>query len=369
MDFALDAEQRLLVDAVAAFVARTSSVSRARRLREDALGFDRATWRTMGELGWLALPFDSSIGGLGGSVFEACLVLEQLGTGIAPEPYLASVLLAGQVLAAAGDDAQRAAYLAPMMAGETTLALAHRPSRRGAPCDVFATSLHGDYVLRGEARSVDNGHAADAVVVEATLEGRSAAFVVESGDPGVLKTPFATLDGRRAARVRFDDVRVPAARRLAHADVDETLARAIDVATAGAVAEGVGLARAMLRMTVEHLGTRRQFGRPLAAFQALAHRVADMRIELELLAANSTVASVRASGADGRARGRAVSAAKVQLHHGGGFVARQSIQLHGGIGVTDEHDLGLFVKRHLALEALFGGVEDHLARYAALVDA
>lgn len=369
MDFELDGDQTLLARSVADFVAKESPVARARRLRDDPIGWEPATFRQMGELGFLGVAFPAEVGGFGGSMIEAAIVLERFGATLVPEPYVASVLLAGSVVLEAGDAAQREELLVPMLEGRSSLALAYAEegARHGLrPRRLVARRDGADYVLSGEKRWVLNGHAADALVVTAWLGGETALFVVDREAPGVALRSVRTIDGRRAAMLRLENARVPSSRRLALGDAEATLERALDLAATGAVAEGLGGARTMLAATVEHLRTRQQFGRLLGSFQALQHRAAQMYIETELLASSSTQAMVRATDPDPDVRRRAVSAAKAQLAESGTFVARQTLQLHGGIGMTDEHDVGLFFKRQLALEALFGDAEHHLARFASL---
>ncbi|MGB8330320.1 MAG: acyl-CoA dehydrogenase [Polyangiales bacterium] len=369
MDFELDQDQRMLAATVSEFARNESPVERFRRLRDDDIGYEPAVWRKMGELGWLGVPFSESVGGFGGSFIECAIVLEKLASTLVPEPYLASVVLGGMTLARAGNLAQHEEYLTPMIEGETTLALAYaEPQSRYEVCSIqtFATPSGRGYTLSGEKTWVLNGHHADHLIVSAKSPGGVTLFLVPRNAEGVTVSVAQTIDGRKAAFIAFDDVTVSDAARLgAEGAGAAILDRIMDYAAAAAVAESVGIASTMLRMTVDYLGTREQFGAKIGSFQALQHRAVDMYAETELLRSISMAAMVRADDEQASARRADVSAAKYQLATGGIWVAQQSLQLHGGIGVTDEHDIGLYFKRMYALNALFGDQEYHVARFAA----
>ena len=366
MDFDLSDDQQMLAKTVRDFARKESTVERFRRLRDaDGPGFDPKTWAQMGELGWLAVPFPESVGGFGGSFLECGLVLEELGKSLVPEPYLASVVLAGRALLRAGDAAQHEAFLTPMMEGQTTLALAY--AERGNRFDptVVTTTAAKDgetWRLTGEKAFVLNGHAADHILVSAMVDGALGLFVVEGGAENLGRDTIRMIDGHRGARLRFEAT--PAVARLEAAPAAEVLARAMDDGAAAAAAEGLGVLQTMLATTVEYLKTREQFGVKIGSFQALQHRAVEMFVEVELMRSVATEAMVRADE-DGPARAKAIAAAKYQLGTGGAFVSRQALQLHGGIGVTDEADIGLFFKRHHALMTLFGDVDHHVRSYAA----
>ena len=369
MDFELDQDQRMLAQTVAGFAKNESPVERFRKLRDDDVGYDPAVWAKMGELGWLGVSFPEDVGGFGGGFVECALVLENLAATLVPEPYLASVVLGGSTLLRAGTREQHAAYLTPMIEGETTLALAYSEAKSRydvVAIDTTATPKDGGYELNGEKVWVLNGHHADHLVVSAKAPGGVTLFVVPRGAEGVRVRVVKTLDGHKAAFIRFDRVAVSADARLGEEGSGvEALDRAMDYAAAAAVAEAVGLATTMLRMTVDYLGTREQFGVKIGSFQALQHRAVDMYAETELLRSISMAAMVRADEDDTSTRRADISAAKYQLATGGIWVAQQSLQLHGGIGVTDEHDIGLYFKRMYALNALFGDAEHHVARFAS----
>jgi alkylation response protein AidB-like acyl-CoA dehydrogenase len=365
MNFSLSEDQRMLVESAQGFTRKQSPVSRMRKLREDPIGWSPEVWRQMGELGWLGLPFPEEVGGIGGKFVDLALVLEQLGATLVPEPIVPS-LVAGIAILAAGDAAQQRAYLPAMIEGKASLALAwaEADGRYDAARVTTAAERKGaGYRLTGHKRFVLDGHAAAHVVVSARDGGGVSLFVVDAKAPGVQVRPVKTIDGRRAALIDLD-VEVAADRRLG-GDGAAALTRALEVGAAAACAEGVGIMRAVLAMTTEYLRTREQFGVKIGSFQALQHRAVDMFIETELAYSAAIAAAIRIDDDSPAERAAEVAAAKVQLAESGRYVTQQAIQLHGGIGITDEHDVGLYFKRMRALEASFGDGEHHLARFAA----
>lgn len=377
MDFELSDDQKMLVDTAASFARKDSPVERMRRLRDDAIGYEPKVWQQMGELGWLGIPFPESMGGFGGRFIDVALVLEQFGTTLVPEPYIPSVVLAGMTILHAGNDEQKARWLAPMIEGKTTLALAY--AERASRYDVTAPATRAvaagtGYEISGDKIFVLNGHNADSIVVSAAVEdGGVGLFVVDidktgAGPDGLEIKPIATMDGQRAAMVSLGGVRVDQGAMLgepgpaAAAVVDAVM----DLGAAAACAEGLGIARAVLAMTTEYLQTREQFGVKIGTFQALQHRAVDMFIEVELCRSMMILAGLEADNPDPEQRRGAVSAAKVQLDRGGRYVVRQGVQLHGGIGCTDEHDVSLYFKRMQVLGALFGDEAYHVDRFARL---
>lgn len=374
MHFELSGDQRLLKESVASFAKRQSPVTRARELRGDPRGYSREVWATLGELGWLGLPFCEAHGGLGGSFVDLSIVLEELGATLVPEPLVPSLVLAGGVVAALGSQAQRDELLAPMIAGQRTLALAHAErDGRYDPCWIAARAeRRGDrYRLDGEKVFVLGGHDADALIVVARTSGAPGdaggltAFVAPRGAAGVHVTPLGTIDGRRAAHVKLDAADFPASARLGdEGGAGPALGAALDRAAAAACAEGVGVTRAVLEMTAEYLRTREQFGVKIGSFQALQHRAVDMFIETELAKSASIRAAIALDADDPVEAEWAVSLAKAQLGVSGRYVVQQAIQLHGGVGITDEHDVGLYFKRMHALMSSFGDEAHHVARVA-----
>ena len=374
MNFDLTPEQKLLESTAASFVKKESPLTRLRAMREDEIGWSKDTWRKMAELGWLGLPFPESAGGFDGTFVDVAIILEQMGTTLVPEPYVASVLCAGTAVARLGNADQLDKILGPLINGETSLAFAH--AERGNRFDTTwvettATRDGDDYVLQGEKVFVVNGHAADVIILSARTSGKvdeakgiSLFAVPRDVVVSSLKT-VKTLDGQKAAMISLNGIRISSSRRLgeegeAAAVIDEVL----DIGAAAACAEGLGVMRTALAMTVDYLKTREQFGVKIGTFQALQHRAVDMFVRTELARGTSILANLSLSNPDPAERRQAVSAAKVELALCGRFVTQQAIQLHGGIGITDEADIGLYFKRMHALNTLFGDEDFHLGRFA-----
>ena len=371
MNFDLDQEQELLSSTAAAFVKRSSPPSRVRKLRDDPLGWSPDLWKQMAEMGWLGMPFPETTGGLGRPFVDVSLVLEHLGASLVPEPFIPSVVLAGTAIARAGGPAQWAQFLGPMIEGRTTLALAHDERENRYRLRQISTRAEPDggagWRLYGQKVFVLNGHAADLIVVTARSATGISLFAVDRGAPGLKVKPVRTIDGRRAAQLELDGVAVGAERLLGkEGGALPVLEDVMDLACAATCAEGVGVARTMLQMTLDHLKTREQFGVKIGSFQVLQHRAVDMFIEVELARSITLAACIKADDKDAGERRTAAHAAKAQLGVSGRFVAQQAIQLHGGIGITDEHDIGLYFKRMQALNTLFGDEDFHNAQFAAL---
>lgn len=373
MDFQLTDDQKMLQETAATFVKKDSPVERMRKLRDSDLGYDRSVYKQMGELGWLGLPMPESAGGFGGTMFDASLLLEQFGTTLVPEPYLASVILGGMAVVHAGSEAQQQELLGPMIAGETSLALAF--SERDSRYDVCNVSTRAErsgdtYILRGEKTWVLNGHAADHLIVSARTGGGPreregvSLFSVPRSARGLTIDRVKTMDGGKAARVVLEGT--PGTLLGDEGTAASALEHVLDKGAAAACAEGLGVANSVLWMTVEYLKTRKQFGVPIGVFQALQHRAVDMFVQVELLKGTSILANARVDEDDPVERQRAVSAAKATLSRSGFWVVAQGTQLHGGIGVTDEHDISLFFKRMRVLNALFGDEDAHVRRYMSL---
>jgi alkylation response protein AidB-like acyl-CoA dehydrogenase len=343
-------------------------------LRADPRGFEPAVWKQMAELGWLGLCFPEEVGGFAGRFIDLALVIEQLGATLVPEPILPAVVLGGTALLAGGTPEQRGRWLAPLAAGDLLVSLAvwERGGRFDPTwCETRAEKSAKGWRLSGEKVWVPAGHAADLFLVAARTSGAPgeaagvSLFAVERGELAV--EPVQTIDGRRAAMIRLSSVELGADRRIGGEGQGAALiGRALEAGSAGAAAEATGIAQAVLDMTVGYLKTREQFGALIGTFQALQHRSVEMFVETELLRGHAIEACLRIDEGEPEERSRAVSAAMVQVATGGRFVARQGIQLHGGIGCTDEHNVGLYFKRMQALSQMLGDEQHHLARFADL---
>lgn len=376
MNFELSEEQQILVDSVQRFVQNDSTVERFRKMRETERAWEPAMWARMGEMGWLSVPFPEAHGGFGGSFMDLALILEQLGRGLVPEPIIPSVVLAGGLISRLGSEEQRDRFLLPMIEGRSSLALAYaeRQSRYDlADCLTRAEASGGAYRLSGEKTWVLNGHAADHIVVVARTSGDQleatglSLFVLDADTPGLSITRVNGMDGQRTGRLELDGVEVDTDRLLGPADAAlAPLEWAIDRAAAAACAEGQGIVQELFERTVSYLKQREQFGVPIGSFQALQHRAADMFAELELCKSCMILAAIQADADDPEERAAEISTAKFQLTQGGWFVQSNAIQLHGGIGITDEQDEGLFFKRLRVLQGLFGDADHHSDRFQGL---
>lgn len=376
MNFELSEEQQILVDSVQRFVQNDSTVERFRKMRETERAWEPAMWARMGEMGWLSVPFPEAHGGFGGSFMDLALILEQLGRGLVPEPIIPSVVLAGGLISRLGSEEQRERFLLPMIEGRSSLALAYaeRQSRYDlADCLTRAEASGGAYRLSGEKTWVLNGHAADHIVVVARTSGDQleatglSLFVLDADTPGLSITRVNGMDGQRTGRLELDGVEVDTDRLLGPADAAlAPLEWAIDRAAAAACAEGHGIVQELFERTVSYLKQREQFGVPIGSFQALQHRAADMFAEVELCKSCMILAAIQADADDPEERAAEISTAKFQLTQGGWFVQSNAIQLHGGIGITDEQDEGLFFKRLRVLQGLFGDADHHSDRFQGL---
>ena len=373
MHLSLSEEQQLLKDSASRFVQENYGIERLRKLRDSGSPVDRERWQALAELGWLALPFEEEDGGFGGDAVDLMVLMEQFGRGLVTEPYLATVVTCGGLLRAATPD-QRARFLAPLVAGESLWAFAFaEPRGRYNLADITTSAARdGDgYRLQGEKIAVLNGPAADWLLVTARTDGERrdaqgiSLFAVEAGSAGVSRDDYPLVDGSPGASIRFDSVEVPADQLIGEAGaalplVEDAIAQAI-VAMG---AEALGAMDALLEQTVEYTKTREQFGQPIGRFQTLQHRMADMYLECQSLRSLLYYAAIlRKEGREDAAQ--AASALKVKLGDAGRFVSQQAVQLHGGIGMTDELGVSHYFKRLLLLNTLFGDSEHHLSRYLA----
>jgi alkylation response protein AidB-like acyl-CoA dehydrogenase len=376
MNFDLTEEQEMIVDQAAKFVANESPVERFRKLRDTERGWEPEMWAKMAEQGWLAIALPEEQGGFGGSFVDVALILEQLGRGLVPEPFIASAVLAGGILSDIGTEGQRDAYLSPMIEGQTTLAFAYaeKQSRYNLNDCLTKAEKSGDgWSLSGEKVWVLNGHAADQIIVVARTGGGQfddsglSLFIVDGDAPGLTRIRVPGMDGQRTAVLRFDGVSVGADRLLGReGEALEMIEKTIDRGAIAACAEGLGSVQELFERTVAYLKEREQFGVPIGSFQALQHKAVDMYAELELCKSAVILGSIQVDNPDSEVRKADVSAAKLQLADGGWLVQENAIQLFGGIGVTDEQDEGLFFKRLRVLNGLFGDADWHVDRFQGL---
>ena len=376
MDFSFSDEQTLLQDSIARFIQNDYPFASRQEVIKDETGFSAANWQTFAELGWLGVPFAEEDGGFGGRSIESMIMWEQFGKGLLVEPILATVVLAGGAIKIGGSKAQKAAPLPGIVDGSTQAALAYvEPQGRFNLADLTTSAVReGDgYVLNGYKAVVLNGPAADFMVVSArtSCEQRGevgiSLFIVPADAEGLSRRDYPTVDAFRASEVTIQDVRVGADALLGEEGGGlPVLQQAIDEGTLAVGAEAVGCMEVLYKDTVEYCKTREQFGQPIGKFQVLQHRMVDMFMEHEQAKSLMFMAAMRLDeGYNGDAQ-KAVSAFKVQVGKSGRFVGQNAVQLHGGMGMTDELNVGHYFKRLTMVDTLFGNVDFHLKRFGSL---
>ena len=374
MNFDLTDEQRLLQDSVARFVADNYSLEKRVALTGAEPGFSAAHWRTFAELGWLALPFAEDDGGIGGSALDVMLLMEQFGKALVVEPFLASIVLGGGAVRRAGTTAQKAALLPGVIAGTTQLALAYiEPQARHEANDVVTTARRDGsvFVLNGRKSLVLNGATANLIVVSARTAGAQSAisgislFLLDPKLDGVKLESYPTVDGLRASEVTLTNVRIDAAELLGELDAGyAVLAATLSDGILAVAAEAVGAMEVLVKDTVSYTQQRQQFGHPLAQFQVLQHRMVDMLVEQELCKSLLYRATMeRVQGLPNALK--SVHALKHMVGTAGTFVGENAVQLHGGMGMTEELRIGHYFKRLMVINLLFGDADYHLEQFVA----
>jgi pimeloyl-CoA dehydrogenase small subunit len=372
MDFDLSDEQRLLKDSVTSLIEKEYAFEQRKAYAREPHGYSAARWAQFAELGLLGLPFAEDAGGIGGTPVETMIVMEAFGRGLVLEPYLATIVLGGGLLRFVGSAAQRQEMVPAIAAGKLRLAFAHTERQaRYDLADVAVTatpSSGGGFVLGGHKGVVLHGDSADRLIVSARTGGGPreregiSLFLLDPKSEGVAVQGYPTVDGLRAAEITLRDVRLGAEALLGPRDhALPLIERAVDLAIAALAAEAVGAMSVMHELTVEYLKTRKQFGVAIGAFQALQHRAVDMLVAVEQARSMAMLATMMAEAPDAGERRRMIAAAKVQCGRSGRQVGQQAIQLHGGIGMTDEYKIGHYFKRVTAIDTLFGDADHHLA--------
>jgi alkylation response protein AidB-like acyl-CoA dehydrogenase len=364
VDLRYATEHVILRDSIEKFLGERYDYRFVQKVAASETGWNREIWGEFAKLGWLGLPFAPEDGGNGGGAVELAILMEAFGKHLVIEPYLATVVLGGGLIAALGSTAERQAMLPAVMEGECHLAFAHE--ERDVPTQAQHTS--GGYLLRGGKKVVLGGSSADTLLVSARLgDDRFGIFVLPRGTRGLTVRPYRMVDGSRAADVDLTDASVPSAALLgSNEDAGDTVETVIHRAIAALSADAVGAIGAMVKATVDYAKTRVQFGQAIANFQALQHRMVRIKIKEEEARAAALFATLSLDG-PAAIRARAVSGAKAKIGRCARFVHQDAIQLHGAIGTTDELALGGYAKRLLAYELLFGSTREHLRRYGAII--
>jgi alkylation response protein AidB-like acyl-CoA dehydrogenase len=356
MNFDLSEEQRMLQDSVQRLLAQECNFEQRQALLQDGA----CLWRHFAEMGLLGLPFAEADGGLGGGPVDTFLVMQAVGRSLAPAPYLATVVLCGALLRATGSAAQ----LVPAIAsGECVLAFAHSEAQARfdlADVRTTATQQGGGWVLQGEKRFVLAGDMAHQLIVSARAGNEIGLFLVDANQAGVSRRGYRIQDHSGCADIRFDQVALAAQSRIGQGDALPAIELAVDQAIAALCAEAVGAMDQAHQLTVDYLKVRKQFGVAIGSFQALQHRAVDMLVATEQARSMALYATMMCEHPGPVERRRAISAAKVQVNQSGRFVGQEAVQLHGGIGMTEECQVGHYLRRLTMIELLFGDTPHHL---------
>ena len=376
MDFNFSSEQEQLRDTVNRLIEREYEFNKQRHaIITSPQGYSEKVWQSMAEIGVLGIGIDETHGGFGGNMTDTMIVMDAIGRGLVVEPYFATVVLGANLIQLAGSDAQKSTLLPQVVDGSLKLAFAHSEAGTRYDLKQVATVARKDgngYVIDGEKIVVLHGGVADKFIVSAATAGTlndglgMGLFLVDAKATGVAIQSYRTIDNQSAANIRFDNVRVAADALLGGNDQAlDIVEKVADIGATALVAEAVGAMEALQKATLEYLKTRRQFGVPIGKFQALQHRMVDMLMYLELARSMAFLAAVKVQSPDVAERQRVVSAAKNAIGRYAKLVAQEAIQMHGGMGITDELSASHYFRRLTAINATFGDTDHHLARFSA----
>ena len=375
MNFELSEEQQMLAETIKRFVATHYNFDARAKILASPAGHSEDVWAAIAEMGLLGLPFDEAHGGVGGTTVDVMLVMDAIGEGLLVEPYLATVGLGGRFVARAGSKGQRDRILPALIQGKHAMAFAH--TEPGARYDLRQVGLRArrsgeSWVLDGDKRMVLHGGGADTLVVSARTAGGDTdaagitLFLVPRTTLGVSVKESRTIDGLRMADIQLTGVTVgPEAVLGREGEGFPVIEEVVDYATALLCAEAVGAIRYANEATLEYLKTRRQFGVPIGSFQALQHRMVEMMISYEQARSMAYLACVKIDTADAAERRRVISAAKIKIADACRHVSQEAVQLHGGMGMTEELKISHTFRRLTMLAQTFGDAEHHLERFAA----
>jgi len=376
MALVLSEEQVMIRDSAAGFLAEKASVAQLRVLRDSAneQGYDKNVWQEMVDMGWAGIAVSEEFGGLGFGYVGLGLVLEQMGRHLSASPLQSSILLGASLIGELGNQQQKETLLPAIVAGEKLVTLALQESAHHVPEQTALSALceGAGYILNGSKNLVLDAHVADSFIVIARTGGGAgeehglSAFVVDADAPGVSVTRSIMVDSRNAGVVTFDNVSVSAENLLGEeGQAWAGLTRTLDIANIGLAAELLGISVEAFERTVEYLKERKQFGRVIGSFQGLQHRAAELFAELEL-ARSLVLQALQAIDEQAEDLSVHASAVKAKLCEVAQRATNEGIQMHGGIGMTDEHEIGFYIKRARAAQHLFGDYNYHLDRYAVL---
>jgi alkylation response protein AidB-like acyl-CoA dehydrogenase len=376
MDFNFTEEQQLLADTVKRFVRDDYTFEKRRDILKTPAGWSRDVWKSLADLGLTALNVPEAHGGLNASPVDTMLVMNALGEGLVVEPFLSGAVLTPALISRLDDEKAAAELFEGIVSGERIVIVAHQEANTRGEIQYVATraekSVDG-YVLDGLKAVIAHGGAADELLVTARTSGQPgdangiSVFRIDPKADGVTVKSYATIDGQRAADIEIKRVRVAADRRLgAEGKAFAAVDAAHEVALAALCAEAVGIMKAINATTLDYTKNRKQFGLPIAKFQVLQHRMADMFLQSEQALSMSYLAAIRCLDPDAEERKRSLAAAKVVIGQAGRYVGQQAIQLHGGMGMTDELMVSHHFKRLTAIDLIFGDADFHTEKFIAL---
>jgi pimeloyl-CoA dehydrogenase small subunit len=370
MNFDFSDEQRLLKDSIERLLAKRYGFEARRSYIAAEGGFSPDIWQEFADLGLLALPFSEEEGGIGGGAEEIMIAMQAMGRVLTVEPFLSAVVIAASILRNGANTRQRADLVPQIADGTLRLAFAHCEKAAGyrlAHVDTIARTQGTGFVLDGHKTLVLHGGSAQKFIVSARLAGEVedeagiGLFLVEASLPGITRHDYSTQDGMRAAEITLSGVILEADALLGNNhDALPVIKQAVDEAIAALTAEAVGAMEAALEITVEYLKTRKQFGRAIGDFQALQHRASEMVVELEQARSMAMYATMMSRNLDASERARTVSAAKIQISKSAKAIGQACVQLHGGVGMTMEYQIGHYFKRLTMIEKAFGDTDWHL---------
>tara|TARA_Y100000590_G_scaffold229823_1_gene259196 strand:- start:1553 stop:2680 length:1128 start_codon:yes stop_codon:yes gene_type:complete len=375
MDFNFNEEQTLIQGQVAQFIQRDYEWEKRQNLISSELGFSEKNWKIFAELGWLGISLSEESGGFGGTALESMIIMEEFGKGLVLEPFLETIILCSGLIDSCGTDEQKGEILGQVVAGNMHLALGFtEPQSRFNLADVTteAKLKDGNYVVSGFKSVVMNGPNANKFIISTRTSGKQtdqdgiSLLVVDANQDGVSLRNYPTVDDRRASELSLENVIVPASCLLGSENQGfKLLEDAIDNATLGICAEAVGAMEVLYKTTVEYTKTREQFGQPIGKFQVLQHRMVDMFMEYEQSKSLLYMATIKNVEGSPDAK-KSISGLKYQVGKAAKFIGQQAVQLHGGMGVTNELNVGHFFKRLTTIISIFGNTDYHLKRYSQL---
>lgn len=378
MNFNLTEEQLGLEDTLQRFLSRDYTFEKRRNLLSTEDGFSRSAWVTYADLGILALPFPEEFGGLDGTAVDTYLVMRTLGKGLILEPYLSTIVLCGGLINNFATRSQKEVLIPSLASGESMLALAHyEPKSRynESLVETQAVAAGDGWVLNGHKAVVFGAPSADHFLISARHEGDNTSeegvslFLVPADTTGLSITGWVNHDGTRAGDVVLQHVKVSSDQLVGEqGKAIPAVSQAVALANCAIVAEATGIMRALIAATLDYLKTRQQFGVPLSTFQALQHRLADMAIAAEQADSMALRAAIEMQNEDLNARVRQASGAKAYVNQQARLVGQDAVQLHGGIGVTDELDVAHYFKRLTTLSLMLGDTSFHLQRYSNMLE-